>query len=272
MLFNREGSCYNTDETSLYNLTRMQVGADWSTNRLLMEIENWMSSGVPFAVGDEEAISRWDVKEGRMEKVDSALVLTSPANEKAFAYLKGSDNDRNVYLSTYLSGRELGTQSIYLRYDEQKGSYVQVSLLENKLTITQKKVDGTKQILYSDLMPNSDELPEYDDQFDVNRIEENKKESDTLTLEGIDLKQQLHRKYKVNASHMATPISWALELQLENQSLMVTVGGVVILETDIDEDIKSGGIVIEASGKDSAIYDGVFDELTVQPLTEPIEE
>lgn len=266
LLFNREGSCYNTDETSLYNLTRMQVGADWSVNKLLMEIENWTSSGVPFVVGDEEAMSRWQVKEGVMEIDETALILTAPKQGKAFAYLKGSDQNQDLELSTYLAGREFGTQTIYLRYDEQKGSFVQLSLLENRLTIAQRTADGTKEILYSQLMPDADELPEYDDQFDTTRIEDHKIESDTLTLEGINLKQQLHRKYKVNASHMASPISWALAIHLEDQVLTVAIGGNVILEVEIDASINSGGVVLEASGKDAEIYDGLFDELIIEPL------
>lgn len=266
LLFNREGSCYNTDETSLYNLTRMQVGADWSVNKLLMEIENWTSSGVPFVVGDEEAMSRWQVKEGVMEIDETALILTAPKQGKAFAYLKGSDQNQDLELSTYLAGREFGTQTIYLRYDEQKGSFVQLSLLENRLTIAQRTADGTKEILYSQLMPDADELPEYDDQFDTTRIEDHKIESDTLTLEGINLKQQLHRKYKVNASHMASPISWALAIHLEDQVLTVAIGGNVILEVEIDASINSGGVALEASGKDAEIYDGLFDELIIEPL------
>lgn len=266
LLFNREGSCYNTDETSLYNLTRMQVGADWSVNKLLMEIENWTSSGVPFVVGDEEAMSRWQVKEGVMEIDKTALILTAPKQGKAFAYLKGSDQNQDLELSTYLAGREFGTQTIYLRYDEQKGSFVQLSLLENRLTIAQRTADGTKEILYSQLMPDADELPEYDDQFDTTRIEDHKIESDTLTLEGINLKQQLHRKYKVNASHMASPISWALAIHLEDQVLTVAIGGNVILEVEIDASINSGGVALEASGKDAEIYDGLFDELIIEPL------
>lgn len=266
LLFNREGSCYNTDETSLYNLTRMQVGADWSVNKLLMEIENWTSSGVPFVVGDEEAMSRWQVKEGVMEIDETALILTAPKQGKAFAYLKGSDQNQDLELSTYLAGREFGTQTIYLRYDEQKGSFVQLSLLENRLTIAQRTADGTKEILYSQLMPDADELPEYDDQFDTTRIEDHKIESDKLTLEGINLKQQLHRKYKVNASHMASPISWALAIHLEDQVLTVAIGGNVILEVEIDASINSGGVALEASGKDAEIYDGLFDELIIEPL------
>lgn len=263
ILFNREGSCYNDEKTSIYNLTRMQVGADWSTNKLLMEIKNWTTHDVPYVVGDDE--SRWDVVSGVLEANENHLILTTESNSKALAFLKGSDQFEDVHVSTYLAGREFGTQSFYVRYNREQDTYVQLIVQNNELTVIEKKGDGMKEILYEAPLPNFEQLPEYDDTFDINKIEGS--QSDEPTLEGIDLIQQLHRKYKVNASHMMSPVSWNFDVIIEGQSLTVTVGGEIILDGFIlDESVTDGGVAISSSDTSSEVYDGIFDELTIEPI------
>lgn len=39
LMFNREGQCYNSRSCSIYNLTRLQVKPDWTSDKLLLEIE-----------------------------------------------------------------------------------------------------------------------------------------------------------------------------------------------------------------------------------------
>ena len=263
ILFNREGSCYNDEKTSIYNLTRMQVGADWSTNKLLMEIKNWTTHDVPYVVGDDE--SRWDVVSGVLEANENHLILTTESNSKALAFLKGSDQFEDVHVSTYLAGREFGTQSFYVRYNREQDTYVQLIVQNNELTVIEKKGDGMKEILYEAPLPNFEQLPEYDDTFDINKIEGS--QSDEPTLEGIDLIQQLHRKYKVNASHMMSPVSWNFDVIIEGQSLTVTVGGEIILDGFIlDESVTDGGVAISSSDASSEVYDGIFDELRIEPI------
>lgn len=263
MLFNREGSCFNDEKTSVYNLTRMQVGADWSTNKLLMEIKNWMSHDIPYVVGDDE--SRWDVLSGVLEANETHLILTAEPNVKSLAFLKGSDQFEDVHVSTYLSGREFGTQSFYVRYNREQDTYVQLIVENNELRVIQKKADGTIEILYDAPLPNAENLPEYDDTFDINKIEGAK--TDEPTFEGIDLVQQLHRKYKVNASHMMSPVSWNFDVKIEGQTFTLTVGGEVILDNVIlDESITNGGVAISSLDTSGQIYDGIFDELKIEPI------
>lgn len=265
MLFNREGSCFNDVKTSVYNLTRMQVGADWSTNKLLMEIKNWMSHDIPYVVGDDE--SRWDVLSGVLEANETHLILTSEPNVKSIAFLKGSDQFEDVHVSTYLAGREFGTQSFYVRYNREQETYVQLVVENNELRVIQKKADGTMEFLYDAPLPNAEKLPEYDDTFDINKIEG--ATPDEPTLEGIDLVQQLHRKYKVNASHMMSPVSWNFDVKIEGQLLTLTVGGEVILDKVLlDESITDGGVAISSFDTSGQIYDGIFDELTIEPIIE----
>ena len=123
------------------------------------------------------------------------------------------------------------------------------------------------EFLYDAPLPNAEKLPEYDDTFDINKIEG--ATPDEPTLEGIDLVQQLHRKYKVNASHMMSPVSWNFDVKIEGQLLTLTVGGEVILDKVLlDESITDGGVAISSFDTSGQIYDGIFDELTIEPIIE----
>lgn len=262
VLFNREGSCYNTKEDSLYNLTRMQVGADWSVNKLLLEIKNWTDTKAPFVIGDEEAVSRWQIKGGLMEQKEDQLILTAEANHKAFAYLKGSDVWSDINFLTYLGGREFGTQTIYLRYNSD-GSYLKLSVEENKITVEEKSAEDEINVLYMGDMPNADKLPEYHDRFDKNRVE-----GQTIVPD-FNLEDQLDRKYKTNESTMGSPISWLIYVSIEGQKLTLSVGGEVLLDgVEINPSIVKGGIALECFSKDGVIYDGVYDELYIEPILE----
>ncbi|MGL4912348.1 MAG: polysaccharide deacetylase family protein [Romboutsia sp.] len=270
ILFNREGSCYNTYSDSLYDLTRMQVGADWSVNKLLMEIENWTDSKSPFIVGDKDSVDRWNIKGGVMESKDEKIILTSPKDQKSFAALKGSDNWSDIGLSVYLSGREFGTQNIYLRY-ENNNSYIKLSLKDNIISIIEKSESGGNVELYSAPMPDSDKLPQVDDRFDKDRIDGNKIDDSKIEdtkVEDFNIKYQLDRAYKTNESDMESPVSWNLSVKLEGDSLSIYIGNEVLVENiKVNSTITSGSLAIECFSE-KGIYDGIYDELSVGPLVE----
>lgn len=274
ILFNREGSCYNTYSDSLYDLTRMQVGADWSVNKLLLEIENWTDSKTPFAVGDKDAADRWHVKGGLMEHKEDRIILTSPEGKRAFSYLKGSDNWNDIDLSVYLSGREFGTQSIYLRYDN-KDSYIKLSLEDNKISIREKSPNSQEVELYSGDMPDIEKLLQTDDRFDKDRINGNETEDATLddikleNLEELDMEKQLNRVFKTQESDMESPVSWKLNIKLIGNKMTITVGDEILADNiNISDSINNGGIALECYGDNGEIYDGIYDELNISPITE----
>lgn len=270
VLFNREGSCYNTYSDSVYDLTRMQVGSDWSVNKLLMEIESWTDSKSPFVIGDEDSANRWSTNAGVLESKEEKIILTSPKNQKAFSYLKGSDNWRDIDLSVYLSGREFGTQSIYLRYDN-IDNYIKLNLNENRISIIEN-INGSERILYSGPMPDIDKLPQTDDRFDKDRINGNEIENrpiEDIKLEDFNLKNQYDKIYKTQESDMESPVSWKLDIKIRDNNLTVIVGKDVLVDNmSFSSSIKQGGIAIECIGNNGVIYDGVYDELTITPIIE----
>lgn len=270
ILFNREGSCYNTYSDSIYDLTRMQVGSDWSVNKLLMEIESWTDSKSPYVTGDEDSANRWSTNGGVLESKEEKIILTSPKNQKAFSYLKGSDNWRDIDLSVYLSGREFGTQSIYLRYDN-ADNYIKLSLSENRISIIEK-VNGFESILYSGPMPDIDKLPQTDDRFDKDRINGNEIENrpiEDIKLGDFNLKNQYDKVFKTQESDMEAPVSWKLDIKIRDNNLTIIVGKDVLVDNmSFSSSIKQGGIAIECFGNDGSIYDGIYNELTITPIVE----
>ena len=269
IMFNREGSCYNTSKTNKYNLTRMQVGSDWSVNKLLMEIKSWTDSKTPYVVGDEEAVSRWAIKGGVMNQDDNKLILTSPKGEKSFAYLKGSDTWKDIDLSLYLSGRDFGTQSVYLKYLD-SNNYIKMMLKNNIIYIIEKTESSKEKVVFKSEMPNADKLPEIDDNFDLDRIDGNENYDESVTdkkYDSFDIKHQLSRTYKSNESSMESPVSWKISVQIKDSNMSIIVGNQILAnDIVINDKLNYGGFAIECYSNNDEIYDGVYDELTISPI------
>ncbi|MEA4999331.1 MAG: hypothetical protein VB087_08105 [Candidatus Limiplasma sp.] len=134
MNFNREGTCLNTLDSSIYDLSRLQVQSYFSTNHLLMRI--WDDTGEPvaFVTGDTEEASHWYLDGGAAEYRGNEIILTSPPSGKALLTLKSSlftDMD----LSVTLGGNLVGRQSIYLRTDRTLSHGLEVALTDNNLEV-----------------------------------------------------------------------------------------------------------------------------------------
>jgi len=67
MNFNREGSCFNKRNSSLYDLTRMQPQPFWPVNHLLMRIKYDTQQPVSFVSGDEARLEKWQLLAGAAE-------------------------------------------------------------------------------------------------------------------------------------------------------------------------------------------------------------
>lgn len=265
ILFNREGNCYNTNNDYLYNLTRMQVGADWSANKLLMEIQNYTDTKSPFIIGNTENTDRWNITSGVIEHKENQLVVTSDRYNKAFAMLKGSEDWEDIALSVYLSGREFGTQNIYLRYKNNE-SYIKVSISDNNISVIEKSEDGYEKEIYNDKLPNYENLPEINDNFNTNNIEGNKIDNREELFKSFNIKDQINKEYKTYASHMSSPVAWNLKVVLEGNNLTVSVANKVIVNEKINDSINYGGIAIESFGSDGEVYDGIYDSLNIAPI------
>lgn len=134
MNFNRQGSCLNTLDSSIYDLSRLQVQSYFSTNHLLMRIKDDINGEVAFVTGDEREADHWYVDEGVAEFKGNEIVLTTTPMGKGWMTLKQKlmlDLDMTVTLQ----GNLLGCQSINLRSDRSLKRGIQVALENNDLVV-----------------------------------------------------------------------------------------------------------------------------------------
>lgn len=148
MNFNREGYSLNLPNSSIYDLTRIQPQAYWSTNHLLMRIWDDTKRNTEFVVGDEEKAKKFQEIKGQAEFIDDKIILTSLPKEKGLIKLLNSKNYKNIKVSTMLNGNIIGSQSIYLRSNEDGSNSICVQLINNTVNVIENS-NGNKNILYS---------------------------------------------------------------------------------------------------------------------------
>ncbi len=149
--FNWEGTALNQKDTgnenNIYQLTRMQPQENWYTNHLLMRLYHETGKDMAFVTGDEKRSKNWTVTDGAAEFKANDIVLTSPVSGEGKMVLNNCIlGDGTV--ETVLKGNVAGTQSIYLRADEEAKNAIGIRLINNVLSVTQVS-GGNENTLYS---------------------------------------------------------------------------------------------------------------------------
>ena len=257
MHFNREGNMYNDSGQNLYDLTRVQPEPYWYTNHLLMKIADDSNRSVQFILGDDKRASQWTQISGAAEFIESRIALTSLAGEEGKIYLNDSDQDQDIRLSTKLTGNVVGKQSIYVRNDTKRDSYIRVTLDNNVIIVDQKKqghvVENILTYVLDTVEWNVEDLT-----FDKATVY-----SKEQTLQG---ESSTEDEYPVNISQTRD-----IEITIQGDRLDVRVDKEQLLNQQIiDSAIRTGGIALgseynEQNKKDD-VYDGVFDELFIELL------
>lgn len=148
MNFNREGYSLNLSDSSIYDLTRVQPQAYWSTNHLLMRIWDDTKRNIQFVVGDEEKASKFQEIKGQAEFIDDKIILTSLPKEKGLIKLLNSESYKDIKISTTLKGNVIGSQCIHLRSNEDGSNSICVQLINNIVNVIENS-NGNKNIIYS---------------------------------------------------------------------------------------------------------------------------
>lgn len=148
MNFNREGYSLNLSDSSIYDLTRVQPQAYWSTNHLLMRIWDDTKRNIQFVVGDEEKASKFQKIKGQAEFIDDKIILTSLPKEKGLIKLLNSEGYKDIKISTTLKGNVIGSQCIYLRSNEDGSNGICVQLINNIVNVIENS-NGNKNIIYA---------------------------------------------------------------------------------------------------------------------------
>ncbi len=153
----------NNRESSVYDLTRMQPQAYWYTNHLLMRIKYDLAEEerdtITFVTGDEERMQDWELLSGAAEFKGEQIVLTSEPESEGTLRLKGSDSWSDVRVTAQLTGNKVGTQTIYLRADEEKSRYVAVKIQNDVLYILQNTGAGEEELFSMELRLLDDTEP-----------------------------------------------------------------------------------------------------------------
>ena len=99
MNFNREGFSLNTKESFIYDLTRLQPQAYWSTNHLLMRLYDDTKEEIKFVIGDEEKALDFEEVKGQIEFIDDKIILTSLPKDTGLLKLKNSEGYKDIFKS-----------------------------------------------------------------------------------------------------------------------------------------------------------------------------
>lgn len=238
MNFNREGFSLNTKESSIFDLTRLQPQAYWSTNHLLMRVYDDTKEEVNFVIGDEEKASDFEEVKGKMEFIDDKIILISLPKETGLLKLKNSEGYKDINTSVYLNGNVIGSQGIYLRANDDLSNSLAVKLINDKIEVTET-LSGNKEVIFSK---------------ELNTF------GDSLTFSNgakVDIKESGNKK---------------LDISLNGNNLSINIDGESIVSGLEVKILDKGSIYLESSfGEDGYsqrniaddVYDGVFKELKI---------
>ena len=295
--FNREGFSHNNRESSIYDLTRMQPQAYWYTNHLLMRIRDDLpeenQDTITFVTGDEERMSDWELQSGAAEFKGEQIVLTSESEGTGRLRLTSIPDQENARVTTQLTGNQLGTQTIYLRANDDLTQYVAVTVQNNVLQISQC-VNGSEELLFSlelRLLDDNEPISVEEDSQNalVQELQVRATNSGSLG-EWYAYRQESNRAAKKEvrtveegAEEYVPEIQIndlgdrQLEIHLEGAQITVLVDNkeaVAQLPLDVT---GAGGVVLESawggygySQRNIAddVYDGVFERLSVYTVDE----
>ena len=239
MNFNRGGLSLNTRNNSIYDLTRMQPEAYWSTNHLLMKIGDETKESINFAVGDEKKAKSFQNLKGGAEFKNDTITLTSLPKEQGMIKLINSEDYKNIKLSVELNGNLIGSQAIYLRASDDLKNNIRFKIINNNIEITET-IDGKEELLYSENL---------NDDRDVNNI---------------NIKEKGNKK---------------VNIVLNENKLDITLDGKTIVEELELKNIEKGSVFLESAWGEGGyiqrniednVYDGVFKKLKITEVNDKV--
>lgn len=298
MNINREGFALNTAESDIYDLTRLQSQAYWSTNHLLMRIwddlEEADKSNIRFVTGEKSRRAYWDTRVGASEFKQNVIYLTSLPDGRGLLVLKDSDMYQDVAVSVTLTGNYGGEQTIYLRQQEDSGENIGVTFCEKELVVTQAgeelariNLDELMQVTYLSVEEDKRDAlaKEYEVRADNARTLE---ESWAYDLEKAEVEKQEAATVEDGAEPYIPVIEanqageWEVTIKLQENKLRVTVNDFVALE-DLEVSLTdTGKVLLEAKTLEEEeyrqrnltddVYEGRFEDLVIQDLSQDTPE
>lgn len=239
MNFNREGFSLNTEDSSIYDLTRIQPQAYWSTNHLLMRIWDDTKENTNFVIGDEERAKSFQKINGEAEFKDDTIILTSLPKEQGAIKLINSEDYKNIKLSVELNGNIIGSQAIYIRASDDLKNNLRFKIINNNIEITES-INGKEELIYSENL---------NDDRDIN---------------DIDIKEQGNKKVNITLNENKLSVTLDRETIVEGLDIKNTEKGGIFLESAWGEYGYSQRNIADD------VYDGVFKKLKVTEINDTV--
>lgn len=285
--FNREGESLNGNDSDLLNLTRLQAQPYWYTNHLLMRIGDDTKNEMKFVVGDEKRASKWNVSNGVAEFKKGKIILTSSPGIEAMMSLNNSKDFSDFKLTTSIEGNVIGTQSIYLRYNQEDDTYINVSVKDNILYVNEKTANNYEENIAK---YNLRELGKKDIQSVREVILEAEVAKEKIEFQKLEKKEQMDKiKEDTNKNVNEVAIEDAekeyiprigigqlgkrnLEIVMSEDNLDISVDKIsAIKNLKISESSTKGSICLKAMRSEQNIkddvYDGVFNDLCIEEIS-----
>lgn len=245
MNFNREGFSLNTKESFIYDLTRLQPQAYWSTNHLLMRLYDDTKEEINFVIGDKEKALDFEEVKGQIEFIDDKVILTSLPKDTGLLKLKNSEGYKDINTSVYLNGNVIGSQGIYLRANDDLSNSLAVKLINDKIEVTET-LGGNKEVIFSKELNTFGEY---------------------LTFSNgakVDIKEKGNKKLDISLSGNNLSINIDDETIVSDLEVKVLDKGSVYLESAFGEYGYSQRNIADD------VYDGVFKELKITDINEEV--
>ncbi len=287
MNFNREGSSFNNSKNDIYDLTRMQPQPYWYPNHLLMRIAGDTKADIEFVDGDLKQKKDWDILNGAAEFRDSVIALTSESEGNGLMRLKESKDYQNCKLSVTLTGNKLGTQTIYLRADDELKEYVAVKIQNNNLYIEENgtpiyKLDLNEHdgLVMQSIEENQKEAKEAEYQL---YSKQNSRFGKTTNM-SQQTKESLLKEAKtveeggkeyIPPIQISDPGNREIEITLQDENLSVTIDKKMAVENLTLSGKSKGYVYLESAWGEYGysqrniaddVYDGVFENLVIRNI------
>lgn len=292
MNFNREGFCLNQRNSSIYDLTRMQPQAYWSTNHLLMRMKYDINQDLDFVKGDANGQKAWEIVKGALEIQGDTMILTSLPQDRGLLRLKNSNDFKDMKLSARLKGNKLGLQRIYLRADESLSRFLSVYILNNALYITEKNGSAEKELFKLDLNIHDGQkqlsIPEDKNAAEIQELQTFMQYADSAERAKIYAERLKDKKLenapsvdegaegyvpKININEKGDRM---LSLTLKDNQISIQIDGKDAVRDLPVTDTKAGQVYLESAWGDYGwsqrnladdVYDGVFEKLMITENT-----
>lgn len=284
MNFNREGYSWNSRESSVYDLTRMQPQSYWYANHVLMRIAHDQEQPVKFVRGRAEEAAKWLQQAGEAEFKREKIIITTDPDSNGRLFLKNMRSASDVHVQVTLTGNKYGTQAIYLRADEALREPLAVKLSGNYLYVR----ENGKELLKLDLNKFDGKEPISVDEDKkaaevaalktAARYAPTKQQAELYSQRMLDREAQPAVSVEEGGKEYVAPINIrepgkrSLELFLKGSSLRIVLDGRELDESITVSKTGRGKIALEAAmaaydwsqrNLTDDVYDGVFEKLMV---------